>query len=70
VPIEGVRAGVHVADDVDGGGVSLLRRPPVRERKAWKSDWVEVRRSGVRGPCSDGGDMRLGLVEDIGLGEN
>lgn len=59
-PREGVRAGVHVADEVDGGGVGLFRRPLVRERKAVKRAWVEERRSGVRGTCSGGGDMRPG----------
>lgn len=58
MPSEGVRAGVHVADDVDGGGVGLFSRPPVSERKAVKRAWVEERRSGVRGPCCVGGDMR------------
>jgi hypothetical protein len=68
VPSEGVRAGVHVADEVEGGGVALFRRPLVRERKAVKSAWVEERRSGVRGTWSDGGDMRLGVAEGIRLG--
>jgi hypothetical protein len=44
-----VRAGVPVAEDVDGGGVGLFKRPPVRVRKAEKRAWVEERRSGVRG---------------------
>jgi len=57
---DGVRAGVDVADETEGGGVGLFRRPPVRERKAVKIAWVEERRSGVRGTWSDGGDMRLG----------
>ena len=46
-PSDGVRAGVHVADEVDGGGVGLFSRPPVRVRKAVKRAWVEERLSGV-----------------------
>jgi hypothetical protein len=64
VPNDGVRAGV---DEVEGGGVGLLRRPPVSERKAEKSAWVEERRSGVCGTWSDGGDMRLGVAEEVRL---
>lgn len=63
VPSEGVRAGVLVADETEGGGVGLFRRPPVRERKAVKSAWVEERRSGVWGTWSGGGDMRLGVAD-------
>lgn len=62
VPKDGVRAGVHVAGEVVGGGVGLFNRPPVSERKAVKSAWVEERRSGVRGTWSDGGDMRPGVA--------
>jgi hypothetical protein len=54
-----------VTDDVDGGGVGLFRRPPVRVRKAVKSAWVEERRSGVRGTLSDGGDIRLGGADRV-----
>jgi hypothetical protein len=61
-PREGVRAGAAVAEDAEGGGVGLLRRPPVRVRKAVKRAWVEERRSGVRGTLSDGGDIRLGVA--------
>jgi hypothetical protein len=60
-----VRNGVDVADDVDGGGVGLFRRPPVRVRKAVKRAWVEERRSGVRGTLSDGGDIRLGVADRV-----
>jgi hypothetical protein len=60
-----VRTGVDVADDVDGGGVGLFRRPPVRVRKAVKRAWVEERRSGVRGTLSDGGDIRLGVADRV-----
>ena len=58
-----MRAGVHVVDEVEGGGVGLFRRPLVSERKAVNSVWVEERRSGVRGTWSAGGDMRLGVAE-------
>tara|TARA_R110002003_G_scaffold141_40_gene13198 strand:- start:5435 stop:5854 length:420 start_codon:yes stop_codon:yes gene_type:complete len=61
-PREGVRVGAAVAEDAEGGGVGLLRRPPVRVRKAVKRAWVEERRSGVRGTLSDGGDIRLGVA--------
>lgn len=57
-----LRVDVPVTDEVEGGGVVLFRRPPVSERKALKSAWVEARRSGVNGTCPDGGDMRLGVV--------
>jgi hypothetical protein len=64
LPSDGVRAGVPVADEVEGGGVGvgLFRRPPVSERKAVKSAWAEERRSGVCGTWSDGGDMRRGVA--------
>lgn len=62
VPRDGVRAGVPTAEDIEGGGVGLFRRPPVSVRKAVKSAWVEERRSGVRGTSSDGGDIRLGVA--------
>ena len=67
VPSEGVRAGVLVADEIEGGGVGLFRRPPVRERKAVKSAWVEERRSGVWGTWSAGGDMRRSRRRRWGL---
>lgn len=67
VPSEGVRAGVLVADETEGGGVGLFRRPPVRERKAVKSAWVEERRSGVWGTWSAGGDMRRSRRRRWGL---
>jgi hypothetical protein len=67
VPSEGVRAGVLVADETEGGGVGLFRRPPVRERKAVKSAWVEERRSGVWGTWSAGGDMRPGVADELCL---
>ena len=58
--------GVYVADEVDGGGVGLLRRPLVKERKAPKRAAEDERRSGVRGPSSpDGGD--IGLVSVVCL---
>lgn len=69
VPSEGVRAGVLVADVMEGGGVGLFKRPPVRERKAVKRAWVEERRSGVRGSWSNGGDMRLGVAKVLRPGE-
>lgn len=60
MPSDGVRAGVPTAEEVEGGGVEFFTRPPVRERKAVKRLVVaEARRSGVRGTCSGGGDMRL-----------
>lgn len=65
VPSEGVRAGVLVADETEGGGVGLLRRPPVRERKAVKRAWVEERRSGAA--WSNGGEMRLGVARGARL---
>jgi hypothetical protein len=54
---------VEAADEVEGGGVGLFKRPPVRVRKAVKRAWVEERRSGVWGALSDGGDMRLEFAE-------
>lgn len=62
VPRDGVRAGVPVVEDADGGGVGLFSRPPVNDRKAVKRVWVEERRSGVRGPSCVGGDMRRGVA--------
>ena len=61
-PRDGVRAGVPVVEEVEGGGVGLFRRPVVRERKAVNRAWVEERRSGVRGTFSAGGDIRLGVA--------
>jgi hypothetical protein len=54
---------VEVADEVEGGGVGLFKRPPVRVRKAVKRAWVEERRSGVWGALSVGGDIRLEIAE-------
>lgn len=51
-----------MAEEVEGGGVGLFRRPPVRVRKAVKMAWVEERRSGVWGTLSVGGDIRLGVA--------
>ena len=63
-PTEGVRAGVEVADEVEGGGVGLFTRVPVRVRKAVRMA-VEARRSGVRGTSSAGGDMRRAVAECV-----
>lgn len=66
-PTEGVRAGVEVADEVEGGGVGLFTRVPVRVRKAVRMA-VEARRSGVRGTSSAGGDMRRGVARRVSAG--
>jgi hypothetical protein len=56
---DGVRAGVPVLDDTEGGGVGLLRRPLVRDLKAPKRAEEEERLSGVRGTSPDDGDISL-----------
>jgi hypothetical protein len=46
-----------VAEEASGGGVVLLMRPPVSERKALKSAAEDERLSGVCGASRDDGDM-------------